>query len=145
MTTTETITNSIPLTAWEQVVVVCLFAVIFIGLIVILLGWFSKQQNQWQSFTKERDAFWQGWLEKANCNTTDAMSKVTEALDSVNLAIHANTTIVQGVADQLTKHDENVEDKFKDAVNVVKQTFTEPNGKSHPERRKTPRGGSVGS
>jgi hypothetical protein len=138
MTTTETISKTIPLTAWEQIVVVCLFAVIFIGLVVYLLGWFSRQQTNWQNFTKERDVFWQAWLEKSNCNTTDAMGKVTEALDSVNLAIHANTTIVQGIADQLTKHDDKVDKKFDHAVSSVEKIVTNGNGNKIKERRKIP-------
>lgn len=136
MTTTETISKTIPLTAWEQIAVVCLFSIIFVFLVAYLLRWFSKQQTQWQVFTKERDTFWQSWLEKANCDTTAGMKTVTEALVQVNNSMHSLSISMQGIANQISEHDDKVDDKFDHAVKVVKETFTGANGKQRTERRK---------
>jgi predicted PurR-regulated permease PerM len=129
------ITESIPMTAWEQVVVVCLFAVVFISLIVYLLGWFSKQQDNWQGFIQKRDVFWQDWLEKSNDNTTDAMKSVTSALQNVNEGLHSLALQQHALSEQLTKHDDKVDDKFSDAVKEV-QKVSNGHGNTIVDRRK---------
>ena len=50
----DTVTQSIPFTAWEQAVFVALFIVFVIG----LLAWFTKQSDKWQSFIANMEERW---------------------------------------------------------------------------------------
>lgn len=105
-----------PLTAWEQIAVVCVFALIFISIIVAMLNWFSKerkstqvfqseQQKQWQLAIKEMNLSWQHWLDEQSSRECASMDKVTEALDRL--------------AAKIDDHDGKVEDRFNRAVTTI--------------------------
>ncbi len=94
--------GAIPFTAWEQAV----FVVLLIVVIVILLNWQSRQQGSWQEFIQKRDQQWQDWMKETNTDTTNAMEKVTEALEKLSMKID--------------DHDERVELRVQNAVNDIK-------------------------
>jgi dsDNA-specific endonuclease/ATPase MutS2 len=50
----DTVSQSIPFTAWEQAV----FVGLFIVLVVMLLGWFTKQSDKWQNFIAKLEEQW---------------------------------------------------------------------------------------
>lgn len=50
----DTVSQSIPFTAWEQAV----FVGLFIILVVMLLGWFTKQSDKWQNFIAKLEEQW---------------------------------------------------------------------------------------
>lgn len=110
----------LPDTAWEQAVFVCLFIV----LVVLLLNWFSKQQDKWQQFMFGQDEKWRNWLDRANCNTAEAMKGVTDALNAVNTNLHS-------LSDQLDAHDDNAKELVEKAViAVTKERKTQPRPKN---------------
>jgi hypothetical protein len=110
------VAGTIPFTAWQQIAVVCLFAVVFCGIIAFLMNWFTKQQaswqrsvkeqsEQWQKFIKEQNDQWQRWLAEQNTRECDAMAKVTISLDKLT--------------EKLAEHDDKVEDRFNKAVETI--------------------------
>lgn len=96
------VSQAIPYTAWQQAV----FVALFIVLVVTLFAFFAKQQGNWQSFIQKRDQQWQDWMKETNCQTADAMERVTEALEKLSQKIDA--------------HDDKVETRINTAVQEVK-------------------------
>lgn len=94
--------EAIPFTAWQQAV----FVALFIVLVVTLFTFFAKQQVNWQNFIQKRDQQWQDWMKETNCQTADAMERVTEALEKLSQKIDA--------------HDDKVESRINSAVIDVK-------------------------
>ena len=76
----------IPASAWAQAVFVCLFIVI----VIVLINWFSKQSDKWQSFIESSNDKWRLFSkeqrEENNCAMVDVkqglgnLTKVTEGL-----------------------------------------------------------------
>ncbi len=108
-TSTQTI-QAIPYTAWQQAV----FVVLFIVVVLVLLNWQSKQQEKWQAFIQERDRQWQEWMKETNCQTTDAMEHVTEALEKLTHKIDVT------VVGKLDAHDSKVEDRINAAMAEIR-------------------------
>ena len=102
--------GAVPFTAWEQAVFVALFIVMVIG----LLGWFSKQQGNWQSFISKRDEQWQSWMRETNSQTHDSLEHVTSALEKLSEKIDA--------------HDEKVDRRVSGVVNELR-----PKGSRKPK------------
>lgn len=105
--------ESIPLSAWQDAVYVCLFIV----MIIVVLGWQSRQQKQWQDFSDDQntkwqngiadlDARWQRWLEKQNVRDRESMKSITEAIERLSVKMDA--------------HDQKVESRISGAVSAVK-------------------------
>lgn len=95
--------SAIPYTAWQQAV----FVVLFIVVVLVLLNWQSKQQEKWQTFIQNRDRQWQEWMKETNCQTTDAMEHVTEALEKLS--------------NKIDKHEDKVEDRFNAAMSEFRK------------------------
>lgn len=105
--------QSVPMTAWEQAVIVALFATFVIALITVLLVQFGKQQKENQAYIAAQQKQIQEYLDRRDANnqeffrllrrtdeltaerTADAMGKMT---DSLNRLI-----------DKFEDHDKNVE------------------------------------
>ena len=78
--------DAVPIVAWQQAVIVVLFA-LFVGL---LLNWFGKQSDKWQKFMFDIDDKWRQFnkeqREENNCAMADVnagltnLTKVTEGL-----------------------------------------------------------------
>lgn len=101
MDTATGVAQAIPYTAWQQAV----FVVLFIITLVILLSWWSGSQKNWQEFIVKRDDDWHTWMDKANCSTTDAMERVSLALQELTIKIQ--------------DHDDKVEERFERAITAV--------------------------
>lgn len=98
------VAGAIPFTAWQQAVFVVLFIVMVLG----LLAWFSKQQDNWQSFISKRDEQWQVWMKETNCQTTDSLEHMTKALEKLS--------------EKFDTHDDKVEGRINGAVAKIKST-----------------------
>ena len=119
-----------PASAWVQAVFVCLFIV----LIGILLGWFSKQQDKWQEFitrrddqwkeankdrdtqwqdaNKDRDTQWQKWMDRTELRTAAQMADVTKALEKLTDKLDLHD---QRVIEALDIHDDRVSEHIDKA------------------------------
>ncbi len=92
----------IPLTAWQQAAVVCLFIV----LVILLLNWFSKQSKNWQDFIDRSNEKWREFnreqREENNCAMNDVkgslqdLTTVTQALVSEVKEMRSDTSVFLG-------------------------------------------------
>jgi len=92
----------IPLTAWQQAAVVCLFIV----LVILLLNWFSKQSKNWQDFIDKSNEKWREFnreqREENNCAMNDVkgslqdLTTVTQALVSEVKEMRSDTSVFLG-------------------------------------------------
>jgi len=96
----------IPLTAWQQAAVVCLFIV----LVILLLNWFSKQSKNWQDFIDKSNEKWREFnreqREENNCAMNDVkgslqdLTTVTQALVSEVKEMRSDTSMFLGAFNQ---------------------------------------------
>ena len=96
----------IPLTAWQQAAVVCLFIV----LVILLLNWFSKQSKNWQDFIDRSNEKWREFnreqREENNCAMNDVkgslqdLTTVTQALVSEVKEMRSDTSMFLGAFNQ---------------------------------------------
>lgn len=92
----------IPLTAWQQAAIVCLFIV----LVILLLNWFSKQSKNWQDFIDRSNEKWREFnreqREENNCAMNDVkgslqdLTTVTQALVSEVKEMRSDTSVFLG-------------------------------------------------
>ena len=92
----------IPLTAWQQAAVVCLFIV----LVILLLNWFSKQSKNWQDFIDKSNEKWREFnreqREENNCAMNDVkgslqdLTTVTQALVGEVKEMRSDTSVIMG-------------------------------------------------
>jgi len=92
----------IPLTAWQQAAVVCLFIV----LVILLLNWFSKQSKNWQDFIDRSNEKWREFnreqREENSCAMNDVkgslqdLTTVTQALVSEVKEMRSDTSVFLG-------------------------------------------------
>ena len=128
-------TEVVPVSISEQLAVVAAF-IIFLGGVWLFVQWvlkwakdiISEQRNEWQKFIECENGKTRDWLDQQEDKSRDSIDKVTKALDLVIKQL-------EGLTDQLSKHDDKVEDKFENAVRMV----TNGNGNKIPERRKQTR------
>lgn len=102
---------TIPASAWEQAVFVCLF-LIAIG---IILSWQSKQNDKNQSFMERMNTSWQNFLEKHESKSDKALERV---VDSINC-----------LTDKIEDHDAHVDARVKairDAAILEASSKTQP-------------------
>lgn len=117
-----------PLTAWEQIAVVCVFSLVIIAVLYGLLKWVfnflknqastqaelmkaqqdfqESQSNKWQDFLDAKDTKWQKWMETADLRTAGSLKQVADALDKL--------------ACKIDDHDDKVDSRFHQAVNEIK-------------------------
>jgi hypothetical protein len=87
---TATAASTIPMTAWEQIAVVCIF-ILFVG---VVLAWFSKQSDKWQRFMLEIDEKWRAF-------NREQRSENNRAVSEVNAAVTNLTTVTQGLVSEV--------------------------------------------
>lgn len=101
---------SIPMTAWQQAVILVLFILFLGGVFAFLrwlLGWTSKQQSSWQSFTKTQNQEWRNWMDEQREQERESMQGVTDALKNLSAKIDA--------------HDQKVDSKFDQAMTAARR------------------------
>jgi len=96
----------IPLTAWQQAAIVCLFIV----LVILLLNWFSKQSKNWQDFIDRSNEKWREFnreqREENNCAMNDVkgslqdLTTVTQALVSEVKEMRSDASMFLGAFNQ---------------------------------------------
>ena len=80
----------IPLTAWQQAAVVCLFIV----LVILLLNWFSKQSKNWQDFIDKSNEKWREFNREQRETNLASMNCVEGSLKDL-------TTVTQGLVSEV--------------------------------------------
>lgn len=96
------VAKSIPMTAWEQAVVVVLF-IIFLACVFAfvrwLLGWVKGLQKEWQVFTDHQNKITRDWMDEQRKQDRSILMDIAEA--------------VKEVGQQLRDHDEKVEERVE--------------------------------
>ena len=151
--------ENIPLTAWEQGFIVVLFAVFvlaFLGGVWLFIKWmlkwldniteknrvaqnefFDEQRQAQQSFQMSENEKYRKWQADIECASRKQMGQISETLEALCDGVRGVAEQSRALALQLTQHNDRVDEKFNHAVQVVKETYTGTNGKSHKERRGT--------
>jgi len=80
----------IPQVAWEQAVYVSLFIV----LIIVLINWFSRQSDKWQSFIEASNEKWRVFSEKQRGENNACLADVNAGLTNL-------TQVTQGLVSEV--------------------------------------------
>jgi len=122
----------IPLTAWQQAAIVCLFIV----LVILLLNWFSKQSKNWQDFIDRSNEKWREFnreqREENNCAMNDVkgslqdLTTVTQALVSEVKEMRSDTSVFMG---GFAEHDMQT----REILNAIKKPAPKPRAKKPVE------------
>jgi len=122
----------IPLTAWQQAAVVCLFVV----LVILLLNWFSKQSKNWQDFIDRSNEKWREFnreqREENNCAMNDVkgslqdLTTVTQALVNEVKEMRSDTSVFLG---SFAQHDLQA----REILNEVKKPASKSRAKKQVE------------
>ena len=80
----------IPSNAWIQAVFVCLFIV----LIIVLINWFSRQSDKWQSFIESSNDKWRKFSQEQREENNSCMADVNQGLSNL-------TQVTQGLVSEV--------------------------------------------
>ena len=97
----DTVSQAIPFTAWEQAV----FVGLFIVLVVMLLGWFTKQSDKWQSFMLEIDEKWRAFNKEQREENNCAMADVNASLSNLTKTTGDLARSVEEMRTDIQAHD----------------------------------------
>jgi uncharacterized membrane protein YhiD involved in acid resistance len=91
----------IPLTAWQQAAVVCLFIV----LVILLLNWFSKQSKNWQDFIDKSNEKWREFNREQREENNCAMADVNASLSNLTKTTGDLARSVEEMRTDIQAHD----------------------------------------
>ncbi|CAK0773965.1 conserved hypothetical protein [Gammaproteobacteria bacterium] len=95
----------IPMTAWEQAVIVVLF-IFFLGGVFAFVRWVftwqSKQQDKWQKFTETRDQNWREWMDDQREQDRTILGNIVEAVNELNKKMDCHDGKVEDRINKLT-------------------------------------------
>jgi len=93
---------NIPMTAWEQAVVVVLFILFLGGVFAFvrwLLGWIKGLQREWQSFTTKLNQDWRDWMDEQRAQDRHVLEDIACA--------------VSDLGKKMDVHDQKVEERIE--------------------------------
>ena len=118
----------IPLTAWQQAAVVCLFIV----LVILLLNWFSKQSKNWQDFIDKSNEKWREFNKEQREENNACMTDVNSGLRNLTQVTQGLVTEVREmriesreITAALSEHD----DQAKEILALVAKAAPKPRAK----------------
>ncbi len=104
--------ESIPLTAWQQAVIVVLFVLAFLVLIGLLLAWMDKQMRRWQIFIGEQNDKWQAFIRDERVISSSARKEDCEKLDSLTTALERVVNLIADFRADFNEHVVGEDAKF---------------------------------
>ena len=100
---------TIPFTAWDQAVFVCLFLI----LVVAVLSWMSKENNANRKFQSDQAKEWQDFMDAQNKKNEQISLAVKSSLDGVTAVVsrladevRTNNDEIRGQRSEFSAHDE---------------------------------------
>lgn len=122
----------VPLTAWQQAVIVSLFAVIFITLMGLLIRWFSGREEKWQEFERGQQAEWRKFQEEQNRGWRETVADLSaswqkwqaEQAKRECASMDRITEALNRLSERLDEHDERVEERVNLAIEAVHNRAT---------------------
>ena len=94
--------TKIPLTAWEQAVIVVLFIIFLGGVFAFvrwLLSWIRGLQVQWQEFTTKLNQDWRDWMDEQREQDRNVLENIANA--------------VTELGQKMDSHDQKVEERIE--------------------------------
>lgn len=120
----DTVSQAIPFTAWEQAV----FVGLFIVLVVMLLGWFTKQSDKWQNFIAKLEDQWRIFNREQRQENNACIQGLVEVVQQLLLQVKEMRDENSEFYSDFYDHDQQA----KEILTVVKS-----NGKPAPKPRST--------
>ena len=111
----------IPLTAWQQAAVVCLFIV----LVILLLHWFSKQSKNWQDFIDKSNEKWREFNREQREENNCAMADVNASLSNLTKTTGDLARSVEEMRTDIQAHDAQA----KEILALVQKPAAKPRAK----------------
>ena len=111
----------IPLTAWQQAAVVCLFIV----LVILLLNWFSKQSKNWQDFIDRSNEKWREFNREQREENNCAMADVNASLSNLTKTTGDLARSVEEMRTDIQAHDAQA----KEILALVQKPAAKPRAK----------------
>ncbi len=111
----------IPLTAWQQAAVVCLFIV----LVILLLNWFSKQSKNWQDFIDKSNEKWREFNREQREENNCAMADVNASLSNLTKTTGDLARSVEEMRTDIQAHDAQA----KEILALVAKAAPKPRAK----------------
>ena len=120
----DTVSQAIPFSAWEQAV----FVGLFIILVVMLLGWFTKQSDKWQNFIAKLEEQWRVFNREQRQENNACIQGLVEVVQQLLLQVKEMRDENSEFYSDFHAHDQQA----KEILTVVKT-----NGKPAPKPRST--------
>ena len=111
----------IPITAWQQAAVVCLFIV----LVILLLNWFSKQSKNWQDFIDKSNEKWREFNREQREENNCAMADVNASLSNLTKTTGDLARSVEEMRTDIQAHDAQA----KEILALVQKPAPKPRAK----------------
>ena len=112
----------IPEVAWEQ----GLFVVLFIVLVVVLLRWFSAQQEKWQKFMNDMNTFWKELTEKQRQEERETSDNLKKSVGDLSVVTSSLVQEVKEMRTDLRDHDTTVGSRIESIVKASQPAKTRP-------------------
>ena len=112
----------IPMTAWEQAV----FVVLFIVLVVVLIRWFSTQQEKWQQFMNDMNASWQRFIESQRKEERETLDNLKKSVGDLSVVTSSLVQEVREMRVDLRDHDTVVGSRIESIVKAGQPVKTRP-------------------
>ena len=109
----DTVSQSIPFTAWEQAVFVGMFAVV----IFALLAWFTKQSDKWQSFIARMEEQWRNFNKEQRKENNDCMQGLTDVIHELLLQVKEMRDDDQAFRKDFMAHDSQAKEILLEVKN----------------------------
>ena len=112
----------IPFSAWSQAV----FVALFIVLVVVLINWFSKQQEKWQKFMNEMNSSWQKFIESQRKEERETLDNLKKSVGNLSVVTSSLVQEVKEMRTDLRDHDAVVGSRIESIVKASTPTKTRP-------------------
>ena len=112
----------IPTVAWEQ----GLFVVLFIVLVVVLLRWFSAQQEKWQKFMNDMNTFWKELTEKQRQEERETSDNLKKSVGDLSVVTSSLVQEVKEMRTDLRDHDTTVGSRIESIIKASQPVKTRP-------------------
>ncbi len=112
----------IPFSAWQQAV----FVVLFIVLVVVLIRWFSTQQEKWQSFMNTMNSSWQNFIESQRKEERETLDNLKKSVGDLSVVTSSLVQEVREMRSDLRDHDAVVGSRIDTIVKASQPVKSRP-------------------
>lgn len=118
----DTAIAAVPFTAWEQSV----FVVLFIVLVIVLIRWFSTQQEKWQKFMTGMNTSWQNFIESQRKEERETLDNLKKSVGDLSVVTSSLVQEVKEMRSDLRDHDAVVGSRIESIVKASQPVKSKP-------------------